>query len=356
LSRLSNKLASLDRSPPRFCSSFDACIDVCQKGKASWKALYSGGLRELRTKQSERAATLLLSIKYPISNKDYEMTFVLNRHPIACFAVWVIAGLVILSPSRADVVTGGQLSFNLDGDAFANGADVDFLASFGVIYDPTQTFMEFAKHRGDALAGRPAPSSGPGAVTDFRDIRDTWSRPSSTGLTYDFNTNMALQTLQFDPGTIQASGATGNIRFLGGDSFWYGNDPIIDTGSIWLQYGNMDLTYDANRVGGGNSGWYFRNNVLAPLEIFDVRNVVIDTTPGVLNISGDLYTAPEFRDNPFMPFFIKSGMNVGTFSFSGSAVPEPSSGLLLTAMAVSSVFVRRRRVVCSGRSAFAAGA
>ncbi|MBL8891658.1 MAG: PEP-CTERM sorting domain-containing protein [Planctomycetaceae bacterium] len=271
------------------------------------------------------------------------MTFVLNRHRIIWLAAWAVVCLVVQPAGRADVVAGGQLTFNLDGDAFAHGADVDFLASFGVIYNPNQTFMEFAKHGSNALAGRPAPSSGPGSVTDFRDIRDTWSRPSSTGLLYGFNTNMALQTLQFNAGTIQTSGATGNIRFLGGDSFWYGNDPIIDTGSIWLQYGNMDLTYDANRVGGGNSGWYFRNNVLAPLEIFDVRNVVIDASPGVLNISGDLYTAPEFRDNPSMPFFIKSGMNVGTFSFNGfTAVPEPSSGLL-TAMAVGSVFVRRRR-------------
>jgi hypothetical protein len=264
-----------------------------------------------------------------------------------CKIAFVTAACVITLHTSAvsvlgDTVTGGSLTFNLNGNAFANGADIPLLANAGVVYNTSQTFMEFAKHSSNSIPGRPAPSSGAGAVANFSQIRNDWVRPSSSGLNYDYNPNAALQTLDFNSSTVATSGAVGNIRFLGGDAFWYGNDPIIATGSIWLQYGDMDLSYDASRANGGNSGWFFRNNILAPLPIFDVRNPIINAAAGSFNISGELYTSAEFRSNNLMPFFIQSGLNVGNFSFSGTAVPEPTS-LAPCALAALGVTLTRRR-------------
>jgi hypothetical protein len=258
--------------------------------------------------------------------------------------------MAFVPAANADVVVAGTLTFSLDGDAFANGADVAYLNEIGQSFNPgftyneAQGFLEFARHRQDAPAGRPAPFP-----TTFNDLRASWVRPSSIGLTYDFNDSPLLQTLAFDPGTVAAAGATGSTRFKGGDAFWFANESMIApiTGvpaSVWIQYGNLGLSFDAGRIGGGNSGWYFTQNLAGPLPLYDIRNLAITVVAagpgtGSLGLSGSLVTSREFRD--FLG--IQAGLDVGTFEFVGATVVPVPAAAWLFAGALASLALSRRR-------------
>lgn len=266
--------------------------------------------------------------------------------------------LAVNSPASADYIVGGSLTFNLDGNAFANGADIPLLSSWGVAYDTNQTFMEFGRHFtpsetvGVPVSGfRPEPEP---PVTNFDDLRSGWVRPNSDGLEYAINGNSPIPspqpsgrsavptTFAFDPSNVEGT-ATGLIGTIGSTSFWYANDPIIDTGSIWLGWGDMSLQYSASRDAGDNSGWYFRNRETAGLNIFDIRNLTMfvqgaGENPGTFSLSGDLYTAPEFRN----AFAIQQGLKVGTFTLTAQTVPEPASILMLGVGSVLALGYRRR--------------
>lgn len=235
-------------------------------------------------------------------------------------------------------VTGGTLTFDLDGEAFANNPDSAWLSGFGITPTAQQTWLEFAKHNQSTPAGRPDTTS-----TDFNDLRTGWTRPSSTGLAYDFNPNTSVQTFNFDPATIATSGGAGDIRFLGGDSFWFANQAAIDTGSVWIQYGNLGLNYDALRNDGTNTGWLFTNFVADPtgsVDVFDIRNLSLTLGANSLTMTGDLFVNEGFRDFTG----VAAGLDVGSFTFNGiTAVPEPSSSALLGAAGVAGAVIRRRR-------------
>lgn len=261
-----------------------------------------------------------------------------NKKNFSRLGAALLSFSILCSPTllKADVVTGGLLTFNLNGDALANNPDTGWLAGFGVTLTLGQTLLEFAKHSQSNPAGRPAPIE---TVPTFSTIRDTWVRPSSSGLQYGYNSNQSLQTFSFDPATIATAGATGNIRFTGGDSFWFANQAVIDTGSVWIQYGNINLRYDPTQNVGLNSGWLFTNNLAGALDIFDIRNPMFSIGVNSLEISGDLYTRVGFRDFTA----VAVGTNVGTFSFNGTtAVPEPSSLLLIGAIVPVVSSLRRR--------------
>jgi hypothetical protein len=285
----------------------------------------------------------------------------MRRHRfLAILAIASFMSAVSGSALRADYITGGSLIFNLDGNAFANGADVPYLNSFGVAYDPNQTFMEFGRHFKPAetvgvsvLGFRPEPNP---PVVNFNDLRAGWVRPSSSGLAYGVNGTGPIPnpqppgrsavptTFAFDPSNIEAT-ATGAIGTIGSTSFWYANDPLIATGSIWLGWGDMTLQYSAARDNGANSGWFFDNRLLGTMTIFDTRNLSIfvqaaGTNPGIVAISGDLYVAPEFRD----AFALESGLKVGTFSLRAQTVPEPAS-IAMMAIGAAMVLACRKRVM-----------
>ncbi|WP_436716928.1 hypothetical protein U8335_07105 [Roseiconus lacunae] len=254
----------------------------------------------------------------------------------------VLAGVLLGSTARGDLVTSATLSINFDGDAFAAAADEVALQNVGVALTPGQSFMEFGLHADASMPGRPAPSS---IVTDFRDLRNLWVRPSTSNLDYSFD-SAALNPLSFDPSTIASSGAKGAATFSGGDSFWYANDAVIATGSSWLQFGNYELHYDGSRVDADNSGWLLTNTFLQTLPLFDIRNLSIGSVPadtslaGNLLLSGDLHITDEFSTS----WYMESGLNVGSFSFAGvTAVPEPSGVSALLVIAAGRVLIRRRR-------------
>lgn len=244
---------------------------------------------------------------------------------------------------HADTVASATLNFSLNGDAFAHGADVAYIETFGITYDPSQNFMEFAGHNSSNLPGRPLPSP-----ANFDTVRAGWVRPDSSDLRYDFNPSPSLQTLAFDPSSVATAGATGSTRFLGGTSFWYANQSLMyqgDSSSIWIQFGEVGLSYDSTRAVGGNSGWVIANHILGDLPLFDIRNASVTAvaasggSPGGLDIKGDLFTAQEFRDG----FAIQSGLNVGTIAFRATTVPEPSAVLMLGIGGLGAAFLRCRR-------------
>lgn len=272
-------------------------------------------------------------------------------------AFWLVASGLMQAAGTASAqvvsVTGGTLVMNIDGNAFANGADTAYLAGLGVNLTPGQTFMEFARHFTPVeTVGLGVTDFRPAAnppVVNFNDLRATWVRPPSTGLQFEINgtapipnqpagRNAQPTSFAFNPANITGT-ASGLIGTVGTSSYWYANQAMIDTGSIWLAYGDLSLQYSAARATGGNSGWFFTNHMLFDQELFDTRNVSVDFSNNILSISGDLVVSQEFRDG----YALQSGLNVGSFQLSGTAVPEPTSILLLGGVASASGLIRRLR-------------
>jgi hypothetical protein len=171
------------------------------------------------------------------------------------------------------------------------------------------------------------------------------ANPSTTGLFHALNgptvSNLAgrnnrATTFVYDPTNL--TGHVGVIG-LGGITRWDVN-PLLGGGQ--LGFGDFTLAYSAARATDGRSGWALRVN-LAPASVaFDLLNVTTMATENFLSISGDLAVSPEFAELLGNPLDYKR--DVGNFSFSASAVPEPSRALLVMA-GICGIAVRRRRVV-----------
>ncbi len=290
----------------------------------------------------------------------------------------IITLLACITPTvaSADIIVGGTMSKNLNSAAFRDpgSADATYLAGFGVVVDPAAPLLIFGNHFGPAqTAGRnvgqfrpmpvdPAlPPTGTPALprVNYRDDAaaieaNIAAFGSTSALAFGVNgtsitpsglpgRSEQASTFSFDPANI-AGTASGAIGLDGATSFWYANVPVINTGSVWLGYGDLSLSFDAARAVGGNSGWFFTNNLLFSAVVYDVRNPVFsgvvaatDSTPGSLSLSGDLYTAPEFRDG----FGIRANLNVGSFALNAvTAIPAPGAAALL---GVGSLLATRRR-------------
>jgi hypothetical protein len=172
---------------------------------------------------------------------------------------------------------------------------------------------------------------------------------SYTGEIYAMNgasvINLAGRTTQattfdFTPGSPQThTGAIG----LGGIAR-FSVSTLAGGGS--LLYGDYTLQYDATRIGGLylGTGWYLKGNIPPTAAAFDILGVSVVETPGTLTISGNLGVSYEIA-NFLYGTPSDQGANVGSFTFTGQVVPEPSASiLLLAAAAVSAGFGRRRAV------------
>jgi hypothetical protein len=295
--------------------------------------------------------------------------------------LWLIAVTCFFSltcnVSFADIVVGGSLTQNINSSVFNNPSSTDaaYLAGFGITVNPSQPLLIFGKHFG------PSDTAGKG-VTDFRPLPvDSMLTPtgspalprpnyrddstlinssigSVSSLAFAVNSpatstsglpGRAEQSsaLSFDPANFSGT-AAGRIGLNGATSFWYANTPVINTGSVWLGYGDLDLSYNALRAVGGDSGWFFNNNLLFGNAVYDIQNFTVSSivpatasTPGSFTITGDLYTAPEFRDG----FGIKSDLFVGSFTMNAiTAVPEPSTyALIFFCTVVGGIYFRQLR-------------
>jgi hypothetical protein len=172
------------------------------------------------------------------------------------------------------------------------------------------------------------------------------ANPSTLGLYHELNgpsvVNLAVRnnqptTFSYLPGSLMSH--TGVIG-LGGVSRWDVN-PILGGGV--LGFGDFTLQYDPARLMLGGSGWSLRVFLAGGggNAAFDLQNVVTNASSTSLAISGDLTVSPEVAiglfDTPS-----DTGKDVGDFSFTAVAIPEPSSPLLC-GIATLAFLTRRQR-------------
>lgn len=165
------------------------------------------------------------------------------------------------------------------------------------------------------------------------DTTDVW-----TGLPFGVNpatvtspSGRALQgtNLTYDSSNLTGT-ASGQIGLGGFTRF---------NGAAGLFYiGDYQLLYNAARATGIYSGWYLQNNAGFPANAFDFANVSTNVTGSGFTLSGDLVP----NSDSFFSLYGLTGMDMGNFSFTATAVPEASSALLGT-LSLAGLLTRRRR-------------
>jgi hypothetical protein len=172
------------------------------------------------------------------------------------------------------------------------------------------------------------------------------ANPSTIGLYHALNgpsvTNLAGRTNQptdfaYNPGSLTSH--TGTIG-LGGVSRWDVN-PLLGGGV--LGFGDFTLQYDPSRLLAGGSGWSLRVYLAGGggATAFDLQNVVTNATGTSLAISGDLGVSYEMA-NFYLLTPGDQGKDVGDFSFTAVAIPEPASPLLCSVAALVCLYRRQR--------------
>lgn len=195
-------------------------------------------------------------------------------------------------------------------------------------------------------------------TTDYRliSVQPGYVPASTTGLQYSiYNTaptgQGALRFPQSSNFQIDTNGnpatATGQIGIGGADSFYFGNNDflIANAPGTNINLGDYSVYFDASRVTGTTSGWVFSNHlgVAGGAVAFDTFGTSLSVTPTSLSLTGNLIVASDLTAFSGL----RAGANVGTFSLMGAtAVPEPTSMLLVSAMGLG-VALRRRRCVAS---------
>lgn len=170
--------------------------------------------------------------------------------------------------------------------------------------------------------------------------------PSTVGLYHALNgptvTNLAGRTNQptsfsYSPGSLTSHAGTIG---LGGVSRWDVN-PLLGGGV--LGFGDFTLQYDASRLFVGGSGWSLRVYLQGGggATAFDLQNVVTSATDTSFSISGDLGVSFEMA-NLYLGTPSDQGKDVGNFSFTAVAIPEPSSSLLCGIAALVCLHRRQR--------------
>lgn len=170
------------------------------------------------------------------------------------------------------------------------------------------------------------------------------ANPSYTGLYHEMNgsvvSNLAGRTNQATTFAYEVGDPTAHtgVIGLGGITRWDVN-PLLGGGQ--LGFGDFTLFYDAARLLVGGSGWALKVNIAPSAVAFDLQNVTLNATSSEFSISGDLAVSWEYA-NYLLVTPSDQGKDVGNFSFTASAVPEPGRTTLLLAGLLAS-FLRRRR-------------
>lgn len=275
------------------------------------------------------------------------------------FLTAMLVFAIMHSITRADVVIGGWMIQNLDSAVFRDPASADeaFWSYWGAPLESNQPLLIFGNHVGSGQTGgkgildfRPLPVdiSVPDVAdpdlprVNYRDDAATieasiMAYGSTSALPFGVNGITAPSglpgraeqstTLSFDP--VDPIGtATGAIGLDGVTSFWYANTAAINTGSVWMAYGDLSLANDPASAINGNSGWVFTNHLLYTDTVYDIRDFAVSdvvpataSTQGSLKISGNLYVATGFA-----AFGIDEGLAAGSFTINAiTTVPEPEA-------------------------------
>ena len=173
------------------------------------------------------------------------------------------------------------------------------------------------------------------------------ANPSTTGLYHALNgasvTNLAGRTNQattfaYNPYSLTTH--TGVIG-LGGITRWDVNTLL---GGGHLGFGDFTLAYDPARLLVGGSGWALTVNLTGGGTAFDLINVTTNATETSLSISGDLAVSYEMA-NFYLATPSDQGRDIGNFSFTAAAIPEPSRALLMIVGFVCMSCRRQRKAV-----------
>ncbi len=170
------------------------------------------------------------------------------------------------------------------------------------------------------------------------------ANPATTGLYHAMNgstvSNLANRSNQATTFAYEVGNPTGHtgVIGLGGITRWDVN-PLLGGGH--LGFGDYTLSYDPTRVLVGGTGWALRVNMAGGGVAFDLKNVTVNATASAFDISGDLAVSYEMA-NFYLATPANQGNDVGNFSFSAIAVPEPSRALTMFVGVVALGFRRRR--------------
>ena len=302
----------------------------------------------------------------PIGNR-------IHRRCLSTVRLFGVLAFLVGSGMMTDVhagtvtVTGGSLSITYDGNAYANPNNVS--PDWQGTANTTQPILVYgAQFSGPQTVGpgptyadlasspnfRPLPPTGGKDQygVDYPNFLDNYSQLStefpvtSPTVNYQVNgngpvaasagENQLSTTMAYDPMNLEGT-VSGAVETNGVTSWWVANDGIIEQGASWISWGDLALWYDPSRVAAGYSGWVFSeqeggkgllSDSLSALEFFDTNNISITQNGSGFTISGTLYASDGQEDFGFYTG-IAAGTEVGSFSFTGTVVPEVSSIVML---------------------------
>ncbi len=302
------------------------------------------------------------------------------RRPLAtCHSITLCLATAFCAPSFGSTVAvhTGTLTLNLDPNAWGYSVQPGTYEGYGTTQTPSQPHLALAKYySAEDLVGRKLYGSGPRPdlngirpvvnigteaspiwsvdIRQFRSAYDAYP-PETAGLqfsVYDTAPSVPAGSMRFPHGTdftIDSSGAwntaSGEIGTGGALAFYYANDNFLayPNSGRWFGIGEFALSYDPNRATDWGlskaTGWILTSSLMGDAVAFDTENVNVSVVDGVVSISGSLIEAPDL--NGFTAHVPET--QLGTFSFSSAAVPEPSSALLLLATVSGYALSRRGR-------------
>jgi len=238
-----------------------------------------------------------------------------------------LAAMGVVLSGKADTVVSGSATIDYDQAAWeslASGYGPTPVLTLSAFFDQAQVDARTTSQ----LLSDPAPA------TNY--LGEVYAMYGST-VTNLLGQYAQATTFAFTPGNL--TNHTGVIGLGGATRF------AVYGGAFGsLLYGDFTLQYSTNRFAYGGSGWYLEGNIPPAAAAFDLMNVNISESPGSFTISGDLGVSWEVA-NLLYSTPSDTLKDVGDFTFTGlTAVPEPSSIVLVTGGLGLLWLARKRRV------------